>query len=346
MVYVNALSYYLPEKAIDNSTIIKEYNEFVGGDKTDITPHSIFLQCGIRTRYTANMEDTAKDLGNRAAVKLFEEWNLEKASIDYLIFVSEALEYKSPPTSSVMQHNLGLEQTTATMDILQGCTGWIYGISIAKAVINAGLAKKVLLVTADLPTRVIHPEDIELRGIFSDGAAATLLSGEKLNQGLDFGIQEFVFGTDGRGENNLWVERSGTRDAADEAWLIKHRRVPSKLLGGRLRMDSPKIFLFAVRRVPQLIKAILAKNELEMEDIDLFVLHQANGTMLEFLRKRMKIPKEKFVLSLENIGNTVSSTIPIALLNHPAVRELQPGQKILVAGFGIGYSWGGTILTK
>ncbi len=291
-------------------------------------------------------EDTAKDMGNRAAIKLFEEWNIDKSTIDYLIYVSDAMEYKSPSTSSIMQNDLKLEQSTAALDILQGCTGWIYGLSIAKAVIHAGIAKKVLLITADLPNRIIHPEDVELRAIFSDGGAASLISDERIDSGMDYSIGDFVFGTDGRGAKNLWVESSGTKDPVNEAWLRKYRNVPSKLMGGRLRMDSPKIFLFAVRRVPQLIKAILQKHGMEIDEIDLFVFHQANGTMLEFLRKRMKIPKEKFVISLEHIGNTVSATIPIALKGEVEQREIKQGQKILVAGFGIGYSWGGTILTK
>ncbi|MGB3344118.1 MAG: ketoacyl-ACP synthase III [Aequorivita sp.] len=346
MVYLNAISYYLPEQSIDNKEIIKDFFDFGGKSDIDITPESIFQQCGINTRFSAYPEDTAKDLGNRAAVKLFEEWNIDKSTIDYLIFVSDALEYKSPSTSSVMQNDLGLEQSIAALDVLQGCTGWVYGLSLGKALIHSGIAKKVLVVTADLPTRVIHPEDLELRSIFSDGGAASLISGEMMDSGINHSIGDFVFGTDGRGSKNLWVERSGTRDPVDEAWLKQHRNVPSKLMGGRLRMDSPKIFLFAVRRVPQLIKAILQKHEMEIDEIDLFIFHQANGTMLEFLRKRMKIPKEKFVISLEHIGNTVSATIPIALRGEVDKREIKKGQKILVAGFGIGYSWGATILTS
>lgn len=346
LVYLNAISYYLPEKSIDNDEIIRDFFDFGGKSSVDITPDTIFGQCGIKTRFTAYPEDTAKDLGNRAAERLFKEWHVDRSTIDYLIFVSDALEHKGPSTSSIMQHDLGLEQTTATLDVLQGCTGWVYGLSLATALIHAGMAKKVLVVTADLPTRVIHPEDLELRSIFSDGAAASLISDEMIDSGINHSIGDFVFGTDGRGSQNLWVERSATRDPADEVWLKQYRHVPSQLLGGRLRMDSPKIFLFAVRRVPQLIKAILQKHQMEIDQIDLFIFHQANGTMLEFLRKRMKIPKEKFVISLEHIGNTVSATIPIALREELDKREIGKGQKILVAGFGIGYSWGATILTS
>lgn len=346
MIYLNAISYYFPEKSVDNEFIINDFFKYGGETSIEITPESIFQQCGIRRRYVSDHADTAKDLGNRAATALFEEWNIDKSTIDYLIFVSDALEYKGPATSAIMQHDLGLEQTTATLDVLQGCTGWVYGLSIAKAVILSGMAKNVLVITSDIPNRVIHPVDIELTSIFSDAAAATLISSEKSENGINAVIEDFIFGTDGRGEKHLKVERSGTREAADLAWHQEHQNVPSKLKGGRLRMDSAKIFMFVIRRVPQLIKAVLDKHQLDIEDIDYFVFHQANGTMLEFLRKRMKIPKEKFIISLEQIGNTVSATIPIALKEMIDDDKIKKGDKILVAGFGIGFTWAATILTK
>lgn len=318
-----------------------------GGDsQLKITPDSIFRQCGINRRYIADLEDTTRNLGNRAANLLFDEWDIDKSTIDYLIFVSDASEYKGPSTSALMQNDLGLEQTTATLDILQGCTGWVYGLSIAKAVIMAGLAKNVLLITGDAPTKVIHPIDIELSSIFSDAAAASLISGEKRDKGINAAIEDFIFGTDGRGEEYLKVERSATKNPADIAWLKQYENIPTKLGGGRLRMDSPKIFMFVIRRVPQLIKAVLEKHQLDIEDIDYFVFHQANGTMLEFLRKRMKIPKEKFIISIEEVGNTVSASIPIALKQMVDQKKINKEHKILIAGFGIGFTWGATILTK
>lgn len=336
----------MPENSIDNETIIREFFQYGGESKSEVTAETIFSQCGIKKRYIANLEDTTKDLGNRAAIKLFEEWKIDKTTIDYLIFVSDASEYKGPATSCIMQHNLGLAQTTAALDIQHGCTGFIYGLSIAKAVINAQLAKNVLLVTSDAPTKVIHPEDIELRSIFSDGAAAILIGNSKTENGINAKIEDFVFGTDGQGEKHLWVERSATKNPPDVAWLKQYEHLPTGLGGGRLRMDSPKIFLFAVRRVPQLVKAILEKHTLKIDEIDFFIFHQANGTMLEFLRKRLKIPKEKFIISIENVGNTVASTIPIAIKEMVDDERIKTGQKILLAGFGIGFSWGATILTK
>lgn len=346
MIYINAISYYLPEKSLDNDTIIKEFFQYGGTSKDEITSKSISDKCGIKNRFIADLEDTNKDLGNRAAIKLFEEWNIDKSTIDYLIFVRDASDYKGPNTSCIMQHNLGLEKTVASLDIQHGCTGWIYGLSIAKAVIISGLAKKVLMVTADVPTRIIHPEDIDIRAIFSDGAAATLISEESLENGINTTIEDFTFGTDGEGEKVLYTERSSVKHPADIAYLKQYEHLPSRLEGGRVRMDSAKIFLFAFRLVPKLIKQVLEKNQLEMEEIDFFIFHQANGAMLEFLRKRLKIPEEKFINTVENIGNTIGSTLPIAMRQIVDEEKIKPGNKIMVLGFGIGFSWGGTILTK
>lgn len=343
MVYINAISYYLPEETLSNNDIIKDYKKYGGNDKT-ITSEGLYLQCGVKKRHVCPLDDTAKNLGNLAAENLFKEWNIDRKQIDYIIFVSDALEYKGPTTACIMQKDLSLNNEIGAIDILHGCTGWIYGISIAKALITSKLGANILLITADVPTKVIHPIDAELRAIFSDGAAATLLSAEKINSGINSKINNFVFGTDGSGEKNLWVERSATRKPADIKWLESYKDLPTKLVGGRLNMNSPKIFMFALRKVPKLINTILKKHQLGKEDIDFFILHQANGTMLDFLRRRMKIPVEKFIISIENTGNTVSSSIPIATKKLNEKKTFTRGNTILVAGFGIGYSWGGTIL--
>lgn len=347
MTYINAISYYFPERFIDNETIVKEFMDYSGESESPITAQLLFEQCGVKKRYVSHVDESCKMLGNKAAENLFAEWKIDRTSIEYIIFVSDALEYKGPTTACVMQHDLQLNQTVAAIDVLHGCTGWIYGLSLARAVIEMGLVQNVLVVTADTPTKVIHPGDPDIRAIFSDAGAATLVSNAEIENGINLSIGNFTFGTDGKGERSLFVDRSGTNDPADAAWLSQHKNLPPKqLLGGRLYMDSPKIFLFAFRRVPKLIQEILNKNQLDINEIDFFIFHQANGTMLEFLRKRLKIPKEKFIISIEHVGNTVSASIPIAMKGLIDGKNIKTGQKILVAGFGIGFSWGATILTK
>lgn len=346
MAFINAISFHLPERVISNKEVLQDYFRFAG-EKADqtFTTKRIFEQCGIRKRFQSHPEETAKDLGNKASEKLFTEWNISKDTIDYLIFVSDALEYKGPTTACVMQSNLGLKNSIGAIDILHGCTGFVYGLSIAKALLLSGQASNILLVTADVPTKVIHPSDIELRSIFSDGAAATLISNEKIQNGINAAIGNFVFGTDGSGEHALKVERSATKNPADIQWLSQFENVPHGNIGGRLVMKSSKIFLFALRTVPKLIGAIMEKEKLPDEAISYYILHQANGQMLDFIRKRMKIEKEKFIINIEKIGNTVSASIPIALYETFKNKKTENNTKMLLAGFGIGLSWGGTIIS-
>lgn len=346
MVYINAISYYFPEKSYSNKEIIEEYVKYCPAqNRIEITEEDIFKQCGIVKRYASEIEETAKDIGNKSALKLFEEWSIDKSKIDYLIFISDALDYKGPTTACVMQYDLGLSENCAAIDVLHGCTGYIYGLSLAKALITSGQCENVLIVTADTPSKVVHPADIDLRAIFSDAGASTLVSNKKLDGFLNWEIGNFIFGTDGKGEKNLFVERSATKNAADIEWLKQHEHIPGGLRRGRMLMNSPQIFLFALRKVPILINQVLEKNKQDFEKIDYFVLHQANGQMLEFIRKKIKIPEEKFIINIAEIGNTVSATIPIALKEMVDNKKVKPNQKMLLGGFGIGYSWGGTIIT-
>jgi 3-oxoacyl-[acyl-carrier-protein] synthase-3 len=345
LVYINAISYHFPDQFHENEQIIQEYLNYGGDRSVKISSEDIYNQCGINKRYSSQKDETAKDLGNSAAIRLFDEWNIKKNEIEYIIFISDALDYKGPTTACVMQNDLGLENGIGAIDVLHGCTGWVYGLSIAKALIISEQVSNVLVITADTPTKVVHPKDIELRAIFSDAGAATLLSNKKIENGINTMVDNFIFGTDGEGEKNLYTSRSATKNPADIEWLNQFKNVPGGMTRGRLVMNSPQIFLFALRKVPLLIEEVLIKNNIKFDEIDYFILHQANGQMLEFIRNRLKIPKEKFITNIEDIGNTVSATIPIAFYDALKNNKFKTGDKILVAGFGIGYSWGATILS-
>jgi 3-oxoacyl-[acyl-carrier-protein] synthase-3 len=197
-----------------------------------------------------------------------------------------------------------------------GCSGYIYGLSIAKGLVTGGIAKNVLLVTAETYTKYIAPEDKSTRSIFGDGAAAILIDEDVANK-----IGAFSFGSDGSGAEKLIV-----RD-------------------GKLFMDGPDIFNFTLDVVPRTIEAVLKKNNITREDIDLYVFHQANKYMLDTIRKVNALPRDKFYVNLEGTGNTVSSTIPIALKQLDNAGKLRPGMKVMLLGFGVGLSWGGTVIS-
>ncbi len=345
-MYIQSISYELAPNEISNQKIVDDFYAFGGSDDEDgpLQASQLYDQCWVNKRYASDEEQTAKDLGLSAAEKMFRESGVDRQEVDYLIFVSDALDYKGPTTACIMQHQLGLKQEIGAIDILHGCTGFIYGLNLAKALIHSGQSKKILLITADVPTKVIHPLDTDLRAIFSDAAAATLLSAEKDPNGINAEVGEFILGTDGSGEKVLRVERSGTRDPADSEWLEQHKAIPSGLRRGRLVMDSAKVLLFASRKVPSLVTDLLNKEGLNKSDISHYLLHQANGLMLDFIRKKMKVDKEEFIVNSQEVGNSVSASIPIALKLAMTHKPFKSGNKMVLAGFGIGLSWGATTL--
>ena len=211
------------------------------------------------------------------------------------------------------------------MDFNLGCSGFVYGLALAKGLISIGLAENVLLVTAETYTKFLDKDDKSNRSIFGDAAAVTVV--EKDDSKSDF---QFSVGTDGSGFQNLIVKNGAARSGqSDDVTLF---------------MNGPEIFNFTIEKIPGLVEETLLKNNLTMEDIDLFVFHQANTYMLNYLRKKCKIPEEKFFIDMKDSGNTVSATIPIAIESALEKGKIKPGSKVLIAGFGVGYSWAAGII--
>lgn len=321
-ISIDNISVYLPKKQRTNEELATEFSK---------SAEQIFKNTGIKTRYVSAEGELASDMAVKAAEKLFTEQHIDKNNIDFLIFCSEGFDYKAPATSCIIQERLGLKNEIGCIDLPYGCSGYIYGLGIANGMIVSGVARRVLFLTADMATTVIHKNDLELKSIFSDIATASLISGN--DKALPF-----VFGTDGKGHQNLIVRYSSTRDL--NADFLKSETLPY----GHMTMNSTEVFLFAVKRVPTLIQSILEKQNATIDEIDLFVFHQASFFMLDVVRRKCKIPKEKFFVNIEDYGNSVSSTIPVALYDAEKKGVLKRGMKVLLAGFGIGYSWGATII--
>ncbi len=324
-----AQSCYLPEKILSNKDLVEEFEK--------ITEDDILRRTGIKNRRISAPDEIASDMAFKVGEFFFEEHpEHKKESIDLVVFCSEGFDYIAPASSCILHSRLNLPSNCASIDLPYGCSGYLYGLSMAKAYIESGMFKTVLFITADIPSKVIHKNDLELRSLFSDAATATLISNQ-FEIGTE--ISEFIFGTDGNGACNLLVERSGFRNPIDGDYLKQY-----SLPVGQMRMDSTEIFLFALKTVPKLVEDTLAKNDLTQDQIDLFILHQANGFMLETLRKKLKISQEKFYFYIEDVGNTVSSTIPLAMMDAKQNGKIKPNMNILIAGFGIGNSWSATIL--
>ena len=329
--YIKAISYYLPEKVLTNEELVKEFPEW------DV--EKVYSKVGVKERHLAGENETARDLAEKAALKLFEEYQIAPADIDFLLLCTQSPDYRLPSTACILQDRLGIPTSAGAFDYDLGCSGCIYGMAVAKGLIAAGLASNVLLLTAETYTKYLHPDDKSNRTIFGDGAAACLISKEK-------GLAEiggFVFGTDGSGADNLIVKTQGSRhpqtsglSTTDDDGHVNREDY--------LYMNGSAIFNFTLEQVPPMMAALLEKGGLAKDEIDYFVFHQANKYMLSTIRKVCGIPKDKFYIDLEHTGNTVSSTILIGLKDCLEQGTVRPGMKVMACGFGVGLSYGGTIL--
>lgn len=328
--HIKAISYYVPETIVSNADIVKDF--------PDWSEQKISVKIGIKQRYISK-ELTAGDMAERAANKLFEEYNIDRSSIDAIILCTQSPDHFLPTTACILQDKLNLPTNIAAFDFNLGCSGFVYGLGIAKGLISAGIAKNILFLTSETYNKYIHSKDRGNRALFSDAAAATLISTDGI-----LNINDFVFGTDGKGAKNLIVENGCSRHP-DKSGIEIDTENEVLQSPDYLYMNGSEIFNFTLEAVPLLTEQVLARNSLKQEDIDLFIFHQANKHMLKFIRQAISIPEEKFYMCLEDFGNTISSTIPIAIYHALKNKDIKSGNTIMIAGFGVGYSWGGTILS-
>ncbi len=320
----------MPERVVTNEELVKEFPEW--------SVDKVAQKVGVDSRHLAADNETAGDMAGKAAWKLFDEYQIDPKSIDFLMLCTQSPDYFLPSTACVLQDRLGIPTSAGAFDYNLGCSGCIYGMAMAKGLISAGIAKNVLLLTAETYNKYLHPSDKSNRSIFGDGAAACLISTEGFAE-----IGEFVLGTDGSGANNLIVKTGASRqksvtglsteDDEGHIWYDDY-----------LYMNGGAIFNFTLDAVPAMMAQILEKNQLQKEDIDYYVFHQANKFMLNTIRKVCGLPKGNFYISLSETGNTVSSTVLIGLKDCMSNQMIEAGSKVMISGFGVGLSWGGTIL--
>ena len=330
MAFIKAISYYLPERRLTNEELVAEFPEW--------SVEKVAQKVGVDARYLAADDETAGDMAEKAARRLFDEYGIDSKSIDFLMLCTQSPDYFLPSTACILQDRLHIPTTAGAFDYDLGCSGCVYGLAIAKGLIAAGIAKNVLLLTAETYNKYLHPSDKSNRAIFGDGAAACLISTEGIAE-----IGAFSLGTDGSGANNLIVKTGASR----------HRKATGQCSeddeGHRwyddfLYMNGSNIFNFTLDAVPAMMQAILEKNGLTRDQIDYYIFHQANKFMLDTIRKVCILPREKFYVNLTDTGNTVSSTVLIGIKDCLDRHIIKPGYKIMISGFGVGLSWGGTVL--
>ncbi|MBP9984163.1 MAG: ketoacyl-ACP synthase III [Prevotella sp.] len=331
MVYIKGISYYLPERVVTNEELLQEFPEW-NVDK-------VAAKVGVNLRHLAAADETAGDMAEKAARRLFEEYNINPQTIDFVMLCTQSPDHFLPSTACILQHRLGILTSAGAFDYNLGCSGCIYGMVMAKGLIDSGIAKNVLVLTAETYQKYLHPSDKSNRSIFGDGAAACLISTEGIAE-----IGQFSLGTDGRGAESLIVKSGAARQKQPTGNVVEdedgHQRFDDYLY-----MNGSAIFNFTLEAVPVMMKEILEKNQIERDGVDYFVFHQANKFMLNTIRKVCVLPKDKFYVNLEETGNTVSSTVLIALKDCLDKGTIQPGMKVMITGFGVGLSWGGTILS-
>jgi 3-oxoacyl-[acyl-carrier-protein] synthase-3 len=323
---LTAIASYLPEQTLTNEELALMAPKW--------TAELIYQKTGIRTRYIAAREECASDLGVAAAQRLFASGVCEPRDVDFLLFCTQSPDYFLPATACVMQERLRLRTDTGALDFNQGCSGFVYGLSLAKGLIESRASRTVLLITAETYSKFIHENDMSTRPLFGDGACATLVTTVESEEEL---IGPFVFGTDGRGARNLIVKGGALRGRSMTEAEVDDR---SK----SLYMNGAEVFNFTLATIPPLVSNLIAGGRLERSDIDYFIFHQANRFMLEHLRQKLQIPTERFCINMDDYGNTVSSTIPMALELAMKRGDVLPGKRVMLVGFGVGYSWAGALI--
>ncbi|MDR2643181.1 MAG: ketoacyl-ACP synthase III [Planctomycetaceae bacterium] len=347
LAVVNSISFYLPENWLDNVELASCF--------PDWTEEKIVRKLGIARRPVAAKDETASDLGVKAAELMFDSGVCAPSDIDHLIFCTQSPDYFLPSTACIMHERLGLPKSAGAFDFNLGCSGYIYGISICKGLIETGIADKILFITSETYSKYINPQDRSSRPLFGDGAACTLLTRTKnannnncnnnCNNNSEPFVGPFVFGTDGSGADLLIVQAGGHRlpKSAETANVTLDRK-GSMRSQEQLLMHGPGIFSFAIDRVPPMVEALLAKSGKEKSDIGCFVFHQANKYMLQRLRELCGIDESKYFNNMLNRGNTVSSSIPIAIVDAWNEGMLRPNEFVMLVGFGVGLSWSGAII--
>ncbi|MBR1398395.1 MAG: ketoacyl-ACP synthase III [Selenomonadaceae bacterium] len=323
---IKAVSAYLPEKVESN----KDFGDqrFIG-------------KLGITERHIAADDESAGDLAFNAAENLFNKYKINRDNIDFILLCTQHPDYQMPTTACHLQHRLNLPKSAGALDYSLGCSGYVYGLSLAKGLIESKLAKNVLLLTSSIYNKYINKKDKPIRPLFGDGATATLISAEESDKPF---LDAFVFGTDGSKYDSLYIPVGGSRlpprENAEVVETDEHGNIHTNY---EVHMDGMAITYFTFRTVPKLVEDVLNKAQLNREDINYYIFHQANHFMMNQVQKKCQLEGLNFYNDITDIGNTVSGTLPFGILHVIKDTPTSNLQKVMLAGFGVGLSWSGCI---
>jgi 3-oxoacyl-[acyl-carrier-protein] synthase-3 len=326
---IQHIEIHLPDKILTNEELA---TQLPGWD-----PEEIYQKVGIKQRHISGDHETALDMAQKVCEKLFLSY--DKEQIDFILLCTQSPDHFLPTSACLLQKRLGMPDTVGALDFSLGCSGFVYGLATAKGLIAGGLASTVLLVTAETLSKHIHPRDKANRSLAGDAATACIIV-----KSDDDHIGEFVLGTEGN-DKDMIVPNGACRHRYEVNPVEFTDKNGNIRTNNHYFMNGHEVFNFTMKKVPLLVNEVMAKNHLTLDTVDYFVFHQANKFIIDHLRKMSKIPSEKFYLNMENTGNTSSCTIPIALHDALGRKMIKKNDKVLLAGFGIGYSWAGTVIT-
>ena len=314
----------LPHRRVTNEVFVDRFGE---GPVADVVK-----MIGVESRHWVDEGQTTADLCEAAARRLLQRLDWAPDSVDALIFVSQTPDHRMPATACVLHGKLGLGPSCQAFDVGQGCSGYVYGLWLASALIKAG-CRRVVLLAGDTISRVVDFNDRGTALLFGDAGTATALEFE-----AGAPPWHFVLGTDGAGARNLIVQSGGFRPFMDDP------RMPEGFDQACLFMDGGEVFTFTLKAVPKLIKEALDDAGLAIGDLDALVAHQANRFMLRHIGKKVGIDPERMPINIDRYGNTSSASIPLVLTTDLAERITSAPSRVMGVGFGVGYSWGAVVL--
>ncbi|MCX7708785.1 MAG: ketoacyl-ACP synthase III [Clostridia bacterium] len=320
-VEIKGIACAVPENARNN----EEYCELFGAENV----HKFMNMTGIKTRHIALNEQCASDLCYVAAKRLLEKLNWEPASVDALIMITQTPDYAVPATACVLQHRLGLGEDCIAFDVNLGCSAYAYGLWLAGTMLSTQNLNRVLLLLGDTSNYGINPNDSATAMIFGDGGTATALE-KSAGKSMKYFLK-----TKGSGFKTIIVPAGHARSRG---------KTDIKVSEYELFMNGSEVFSFTITDVPRAIKSFMSHFNIDKNDIDLYVFHQANLFILKHLAKKLNIPMEKLALSIDRYGNTSGESIPLTLVDAFGTEESNGTVKLLLCGFGVGLSWGGVYL--
>lgn len=321
---------YLHSIASEVAAAIQSNEELVDGVE-GWTADRVRKTTGVLERRISAPQETAGDLCFRAAEKLFASNSVDRDTVDVIILCTQSPDYFLPSTACVLQDRLGLPQTVAAFDVSLGCSGYTHGLWLARSLILSESAKNVLLLAGDTLSKFCQPQNLAVASLFGDGATASLITSQPDKAWAEIGPS--ALGTNGRGAHNLIIKAGASRQPSSD-----------NPADHTLHMNGAEIASFAVSTVDMVIRQLLDKVGLDWSDIDGFVFHHPSPAFVKRLISVYRLPAEKVPLSLENVGNTCSATIPMVLEECQKSDRFGPGQKLVLVGFGVGYSWSATLL--